>query len=121
MCSPRSSASTSAETLRQTDAASTVSPAPASASSRAARLTASPVTVYFGVAPPSSTAATTSPLAMPTCSASARRDAGSASCAAAACIASAARSARSGSLPWAIGAPKTASTPSPAWSMTLPP
>ena len=79
--SPRSSALTRFDTLSYTGCDTSVSPGPASASSRAARFTASPVTAYLGVAPPESTAATTSPLATPMCSLSGFADA-SCNCAA---------------------------------------
>ena len=107
--------------------ASTTSTVPgeAAACSRAATLTASPSAAYSTRPPAPISPTTTRPVETPTRTpnpvTSQPRSTSRAYSSISSRTRSAARTARSGSSSWAVGAPKSASTPSPARSLIVPP
>ncbi len=112
--SPKRNADSAAATVRSL---ATISPGFAACWSRAATLTASPVTRKSPRA--GSLVATTSPVFTPT--RNSKRPANTVSAATASRRASAAASARSASLPWACGSPNTAIAASPMNFSSVPP
>ena len=117
---PRGAHSIRPTSVARTASETRISPGPAASVRRAARFTDSPVTVYSRCASLPVPLATTWPPARPMCMCRGRpipaARGGTASR-----MARAARAARSASLPWDTGAPKTAMTQSPMCLSTRPP